>query len=203
MLSGCVTYHEPRYGYDGVYFDQVQSQPRTILTNNPIFYPYRSLDFFYFSHFGYPYRWGGSLWHGWGPTYSGGHNPYWQHPHPPLQDHHLIDERLRAIDARGRMVRPGTTGDFNRPADPRGLGQSALRTQRQGEVRSSRAQRLQSAPRTTAPTVPANRSRPATQTRSATIRQPRQSRPAPRNQSPPIRRSSARPSRQTRQTDPR
>jgi len=203
LLSGCVTYHQPRYGHDGVYFDQAHSRPQTVIISNPAFYPYRSLDFFYFSHFGYPYRWGGTFGHGWGSAYTGYHHPYWRYPHAPRPDVHPIDERLRAIDARGRSVRSGTTGDVVRPAQRQRLAQPALRIQRQGQARSTRAQRIQSAPRPAARSTSPTRSRQTPRRESATIRRPQQSRTPARIRSAPPRRSSSRPSRQIRDTDPR
>lgn len=54
-LSGCATYYQPRYGSDGVYFDQARAQPRGVIVADPLFYPYWSLDYFYFSRFYHPY----------------------------------------------------------------------------------------------------------------------------------------------------
>jgi hypothetical protein len=56
LLIGCVSYHQPRYGSDGVYFDQRYAAPRQVVVVDPMFYPYWSLDFFYFSRFHRPYR---------------------------------------------------------------------------------------------------------------------------------------------------
>ncbi|MEE4638018.1 MAG: hypothetical protein V2J42_04705 [Wenzhouxiangella sp.] len=54
-LTACVTYHQPRYGDDGVYFDQTRYQPRTVVVADPLLYPYWSLDYFYFSRYYHPY----------------------------------------------------------------------------------------------------------------------------------------------------
>ncbi|MGY6553756.1 MAG: hypothetical protein ACXIUM_04445 [Wenzhouxiangella sp.] len=73
LLSGCVTTHQPRYGFDGVYFDQWHAAPSQVVIVDPTWYPFWSLDFFYFSHF--PRR------HG--PFFA--HDPWfwydpWRHP---------------------------------------------------------------------------------------------------------------------------
>ena len=54
-VTACATYYQPRYGSDGVYFDQARSQPRTVIVSDPLAYPYWSLDYFYFSRFYHPY----------------------------------------------------------------------------------------------------------------------------------------------------
>lgn len=51
LLSGCVTTHQPRYGFDGVYFDQWHASPSQVVLVDPMWYPFWSLDFFYLSHF--------------------------------------------------------------------------------------------------------------------------------------------------------
>ncbi|TVS12690.1 MAG: hypothetical protein EA419_03910 [Wenzhouxiangella sp.] len=53
--TACVTYHQPRYGGDGVYFDQPRSRAQTVVISDPLLYPYWSLDYFYFSRFYHPY----------------------------------------------------------------------------------------------------------------------------------------------------
>ena len=55
-LTGCVTYHQPRYGQDGVYYDQpYRSAPTRTGYIDPVIYPYWSLDYFYFSRHYTPY----------------------------------------------------------------------------------------------------------------------------------------------------
>lgn len=70
VLSGCATYYQPRYGHDGVYFDQTRSQPSTVVVVDPLIYPYWSLDYFYFSRFYHPYS-----------VVMGYHDP-WFYPYP-------------------------------------------------------------------------------------------------------------------------
>ncbi|TVS11457.1 MAG: hypothetical protein EA419_07970 [Wenzhouxiangella sp.] len=55
VLSGCATYFQPRYGSDGVYFDQARTPPRAVVAVDPLIYPYWSLDYFYFSRFYHPH----------------------------------------------------------------------------------------------------------------------------------------------------
>ncbi len=57
-LIGCATYYQPRYGQDGVYYDDPRSHTRSSVYvgyYNPMFYPYWSLDYFYFSRHYHPY----------------------------------------------------------------------------------------------------------------------------------------------------
>jgi len=54
-LTGCATYFQPRYGSDGVYYDQSRAQPRAVVAVDPLIYPYWSLDYFYFSRFYHPH----------------------------------------------------------------------------------------------------------------------------------------------------
>ena len=71
LLAGCVTYYQPRYGDDGVYYEDGYGHDRRVVVYDPypadpLFYPYWSLDHFYFSHYWYPY----SVLHGgWYPHY--------------------------------------------------------------------------------------------------------------------------------------
>lgn len=51
VLSGCVTTHQPRYGADGVYFDDPPAAAGQVVLVDPGVYPFWSLDHFYFSHF--------------------------------------------------------------------------------------------------------------------------------------------------------
>ncbi len=61
LVSGCATYHQPRYGHDGVYYEQAPSRhSTTVVRADPLLYPYWSLDYFYFSRYYHPY----SVWVG-------------------------------------------------------------------------------------------------------------------------------------------
>lgn len=53
-LSGCVTYYHPRYADDGVYYGDAYAS-RTAVVVDPVYYPYWSLDYFYFSRYRHPY----------------------------------------------------------------------------------------------------------------------------------------------------
>ncbi|MCC5864112.1 MAG: hypothetical protein JJU31_03230 [Wenzhouxiangella sp.] len=79
LLSGCVTYSQPRYGHDGIYYDQpVVHRTTTVVHASPLIYPYWSLDYFYFSRFYHPY----SVWVGWADPW---YYPYpgWYHGYRP------------------------------------------------------------------------------------------------------------------------
>ncbi len=54
FLTGCASQFQPRYGNDGIYYDQPQ---RTVhhVSANPAVYPFWSLDWFYFSRHYHPY----------------------------------------------------------------------------------------------------------------------------------------------------
>lgn len=57
-LAGCASYYQPRYGHDGVYYDDPHGYPRhggQIGYYDPLLYPYWSLDYFYFSRYYHPY----------------------------------------------------------------------------------------------------------------------------------------------------
>ena len=111
-LAGCATYHQPRYGSDGVYFDQWQAVPRQVVVVDPGLYPFWSLDFFYFSRFHGPYR---------SPFYA--HHPWflydpWLHPrrgwgnvvvwhHPVVYTAPPLDQRLWLKQEPRTPVRPG------------------------------------------------------------------------------------------------
>lgn len=64
ILAGCTTVYTPRYGAEGVYYDD--PSPRyggysggayagSAWAANPVYYPYWSLDYFYFSQYYHPY----------------------------------------------------------------------------------------------------------------------------------------------------
>ena len=57
-LAGCASYYQPRYGHDGVYYDDPHPYSRTSVYvgyHDPLLYPYWSLDYFYFSRYYHPY----------------------------------------------------------------------------------------------------------------------------------------------------
>ena len=57
-LAGCASYYQPRYGHDGVYYDDPYAYSRTSIHvgyHDPLLYPYWSLDYFYFSRYYHPY----------------------------------------------------------------------------------------------------------------------------------------------------
>ena len=61
FLAGCASYQQPRYGYDGVYYEQAVSHRSAPAVHvSPLIYPYWSLDYFYFSRYYHPY----SVWVG-------------------------------------------------------------------------------------------------------------------------------------------
>ncbi len=71
LISGCATYQQPRYGHDGVYYEQPVSRHSTsVVRVDPLLYPYWSLDYFYFSRHYHPY----SFW-------VGAYDP-WFYPYP-------------------------------------------------------------------------------------------------------------------------
>ncbi len=120
-LGGCATYHQPRYGSDGVYFDQWQAVPRQVVVVDPGLYPFWSLDFFYFSRFHGPYR---------SPFYA--HHPWffhdpWLHPrrgwagsviwyHPVVYKSPPLDQRLWLRQEARSPVRPGREAAWFDPA---------------------------------------------------------------------------------------
>lgn len=55
LLGACATYSQPRYGYEGVYYDDRYYPARSVSYVNPVYYPYWSLDYFYFSRYYHPY----------------------------------------------------------------------------------------------------------------------------------------------------
>lgn len=102
-LGGCASYYQPRYGHDGVYFDQRHSQPATVVVVDPLIYPFWSLDFFYFSRFYHPYSAGIVYRDPWFYRYPSRHIGSW----PGHIDHRalVVDERLRAMEQRERSTR--------------------------------------------------------------------------------------------------
>lgn len=60
LLGGCATYYQPRHADDGVYYGDDYGYDRRVVIYddypvNPVYYPYWSLDHFYFSHYWFPY----------------------------------------------------------------------------------------------------------------------------------------------------
>lgn len=55
LVGACATYQQPRYGDEGVYYDDRYYPARSAAYINPVYYPYWSLDYFYFSHYYHPY----------------------------------------------------------------------------------------------------------------------------------------------------
>lgn len=54
LLGGCATQFQPRYGHDGIYYDQPQRVVHQVPAN-PAAYPFWSLDWFYFIRHYHPY----------------------------------------------------------------------------------------------------------------------------------------------------
>lgn len=120
VLSGCATYHQPRYGGDGVYFDQWHAAPRQVVVVDPMIYPFWSLDFFYFSRFHYPYR---------SPFFV--HDPWffhdpWMYPrrgwatrviwsHPIVYTAPPLDQRLWLMQESRSPVRPTRQAAWHDP----------------------------------------------------------------------------------------
>ncbi len=79
-VAGCATYHQPRYGSDGVYYDDPRVVYRPVAVISPVYYPYWSLDYFYFSRFYHPYSVFVHPWDPWYYPYPGWFYGY--HPGP-------------------------------------------------------------------------------------------------------------------------
>jgi len=120
LLSGCATYHQPRYGVDGVYFDQWQAAPRQVVVVDPMIYPFWSLDFFYFGRFHHPY---GSPFFVHDPWFF--HDP-WMHPrrgwatrviwlHPVVYTAPPPDQRLWLMQEARSPARPARQAAWNDP----------------------------------------------------------------------------------------
>lgn len=204
LLSACVTYHQPRYGADGVYFDQYHPQPRAVVIADPFFYPYWSLDHFYASRFGYAAGWGVSYGTGWfHPGFGYGYGRYHGVPWPLVSDSHL-DPRLSAIDERSRRSLTGTSDMFARPSMATHPGQASIRIQRQGSTNSVRPTRIQRSAGERVQRAPQQSVRSGSARRPATVRQaPRSSPAATRMPSRVSRPSAGSRERSTRQIDPR
>jgi len=78
VLSGCASYSTPRYGNDGIYgsYDEVQRMP--VVRGYSAYYPYWSLDHFYFSQFYSPFSVVNHPWDPWLFPYSAW---YWNYPY--------------------------------------------------------------------------------------------------------------------------
>lgn len=194
LLSGCVTTHQPRYGFDGVYFDQWHAAPSQVVVVDPMWYPFWSLDFFYFSHF--PHR------HG--PFFA--HDPWfwydpWRHPRrgwatrviwvhpvvytaPPPADQRLV-----------QLQRPGAAPRQPRQTTWREPGSEAQLRHRLAEDRAAAAQRPLRASGVSTPSDsarPSGSARPIAPAARETLRSPQQRpaaapRPAPPTQRTPQR----------------
>lgn len=76
LVAGCATSYAPRYGADGVYYDGVyyddgyDYRGAPVHAANPVYYPYWSLDYFYFSRHYHPYS-----------VFVGYHDPFF-YPYP-------------------------------------------------------------------------------------------------------------------------
>jgi hypothetical protein len=206
LLSACVTYHQPRYGADGVYFDQFHPQPRAVVFADPFFYPYWSLDYFYASRFGYATGWGGRYGHGW--FHPGFGYPYGYYYHrgvqSPLVNDPYLDPRLRAIDERSRLTLTSDSGISVRPSVAPRLGSTSLRIQRQGSTDLMRPTRTQRAAGETVLRAPQQSARSGSVRRPPAVRQAPQVQPSvTRMPSRASRPSAGNRERSTRQVDPR
>ncbi len=139
-LAGCTIYHQPRYGADGVYFEQAHAGPRQIVVVDPMLYPYWSLDFFYYSRHYRPYHslfflhdpwWGLSRHHG-----SGGR--VWSQP--MVYASPSADQRLWLMQDSRTGSRPHLRSP---PSNP---GSEVQLRHRLAEDRATAASRRDSAP---------------------------------------------------------
>lgn len=76
LLGGCVSYYQPHYSDDGVYYGDAYDRHvgvRESYPIDPVFYPYWSLDHFYFSS-------------GYRPWYPRHHYRHREHDRPPVDD---------------------------------------------------------------------------------------------------------------------
>lgn len=95
LLSGCASYSQPRYGHDGIYYDQpIVHRTTTVVHASPLIYPYWSLDYFYFSRFYHPY----SVWVGWADP--------WYYPYPGWYHGYRPGPRTRLSIAFGGQYYP-------------------------------------------------------------------------------------------------
>lgn len=140
-LAGCVTYYQPRYSDDGIYYgDGYYASYSHSYVVDPVYYPYWSLDYFYFSYYRQPYsvvyyhdpffrpypgwyygyrpgprfRFAASYGH-WYPWYGAGfhyhyYRPWYRHHH---YHHHYHHHAKPAIERRQRAVL-GAHGDRGR-----------------------------------------------------------------------------------------
>lgn len=200
MLSGCVTYHQPRYGTDGVYFDQWQAAPAQVVVVDPGLYPFWSLDFFYASRFHGAYRWGPYR----SPFFA--HRPWffydpWFHPHRPWAGSvvwaHPVVYKSPPLDQRLMLMQ-----ETRSPERPRrqlagyAAGSEVQLRHRLAEDRAAAARRSVSADSRAGSSTdlgPAPRLSPARSTRDqhaqsqAPRHRPLQSSPPPSRSSAPVR----------------
>ncbi len=210
-LGACTTYHQPRYGSDGVYYDQWQTAPRTAVVVDPWLYPYWSLDFFYSSGFYGSYRYGPyrDPFFARGPGFYGGG---WYHPHrvwagpvfwarpvvykspPPDQRLLLMQQGRTSTRTDRRIARPGPGSEVqlrHRLAEDRARAETR-RDPAAGRGATTRDELrgsdLGPAPRTSRPSSTQRRpaQRPVERTRPER-RQPTQTRPVQHRSEAPVR----------------
>ena len=208
--GGCATYHQPRYSGDGVYYDQWHAAPRQVVVVDPMFYPFWSLDFFYFSHFHRPYR---PLFFAHDPWFF--HDP-WFYPrrgwatgvvwsHPIVYQSPRPDQRLFLLQEARAPVRPPRLAHRH----DSGLvpGSEVQLRQRLAEDRAAAASRARpTESRRSADGISSGRKigRPSERgerLRPAAPRQAPASRPVPRSTPPPRSRPTSPATRDRRSTD--
>jgi hypothetical protein len=92
-LAGCATQYQPRYGHDGVYYDRPVVRHH-VVHPDPLFYPYWSLDYFYFSRYYHPYS-----------VFIGYHDP-WFYPYPGWYYGYRAGPRTRVSVSYGNVWYP-------------------------------------------------------------------------------------------------
>ena len=145
LLSGCATYHQPRYGADGVYFDQWHAAPTQVVVVDPGLYPFWSLDFFYASRFYGTYRWGPHR----SPFFA--HRPWffydpWFHPHRPWAGSvvwaHPVVYKSPPVDQRLMLMQPARSPERpRRPLAGAAAGSEVQLRHRLAEDRAAAARR--------------------------------------------------------------
>ena len=157
--SVVVAHHDPWfYPYPGWYYGYRPGPRGAFAVRGSFFYPWHS---FGFSYVGY---------RPWRPHYV--YYPVYVQPRPPADRVREIDDRLRAIDARGREQR---VVDRSAGSQTIRVRSDTMTRHRIAEDRAAAASRRSTAPRST-PTR-SQQSRPAARTRSPATTAPR-SRPS-------------------------
>lgn len=186
-LAGCVTYHQPRYGVDGVYFDQRHAAPRQVVVVDPVLYPYWSLDFFYFSRFHRPY---------YSPFFV--HDPWffhdpWRHPrhrwagtvvwsHPVVYSAPPPDQRLWLMQDRTTVSRPSRQAAWRDPGSEVQLRHRLAEDRAAASRRDAAGLRSQAPPAAGVQRTREPVSRPAQRPASSRQSAPSRQAPAPRSQ---------------------